>query len=280
MKKLSFEEYRTCLLICLIEFDNFCKKNHLQYFLVCGTLLGSIRHKGFIPWDDDIDVAMPFYDYQKMMKMVREEKNYGLSTLFKFDTISNNSHRWSVNDCALVLNDVTDSNGNKIGIGITPFDKIPENKILKKFYRLYARAIICIAYSKSLIGIEKNGLFKKTVKKIINFIYKNVSHVMLEQKLIKFKNYFNNSLKRYNVGNVSRSNEIHQLTLPIKTIKCSFETEQFDIPAGYDSMLKENYGNYLELPPESERIHPHDGDVAFCSNDNLYSKIIELTSKR
>ena len=74
MKKLSFEEYRTCLLICLIEFDNFCKKNHLQYFLVCGTLLGSIRHKGFIPWDDDIDVAMPYYDYQKMMKLACERE--------------------------------------------------------------------------------------------------------------------------------------------------------------------------------------------------------------
>ena len=74
MKKITPEEIKKIQLDLLIQFAEFCKKNNLYYCLAYGTLLGAIRHKGFIPWDDDIDVIMPRPDYEKFCKLVAEKK--------------------------------------------------------------------------------------------------------------------------------------------------------------------------------------------------------------
>lgn len=72
MKKLSMEEVKKVELDLLITFDAFCKKHHLRYVLDGGTLIGAMRHQGFIPWDDDIDVAMPFPDFLKFKEPMRK----------------------------------------------------------------------------------------------------------------------------------------------------------------------------------------------------------------
>ena len=69
MKKIKPHEIKKIELSILIAFADFCKKNNLRYFLYCGTLIGAVRHKGFIPWDDDIDVAMPRNDYERFKEL-------------------------------------------------------------------------------------------------------------------------------------------------------------------------------------------------------------------
>ena len=69
MKLLSIEEVKKVELNLLLDFDKYCKQNNLRYYLCYGTLIGAVRHKGFIPWDDDIDVIMPREDYEKLMAL-------------------------------------------------------------------------------------------------------------------------------------------------------------------------------------------------------------------
>ena len=69
MKKLNVEEYKNLLKELLIKFDKLCQENNLKYSLAYGTLLGAVRHKGYIPWDDDIDVMMPREDYNKLLSI-------------------------------------------------------------------------------------------------------------------------------------------------------------------------------------------------------------------
>ena len=69
MKKLNLYDIKTLELDLLINFDKFCKENNLIYFIAYGTLLGAIRHGGFIPWDDDIDIQMPRTDYEKFLTL-------------------------------------------------------------------------------------------------------------------------------------------------------------------------------------------------------------------
>ena len=69
MKKISLLEQKKIMMDLLLEFTSFCEEHHLTYFLTGGTLLGAVRHKGFIPWDDDIDVGMPRSDYEKFITL-------------------------------------------------------------------------------------------------------------------------------------------------------------------------------------------------------------------
>ena len=80
--KLSEKEYKDRLFDMLVKFDEFCNKYKLDYSLCGGTLLGAIRHKGFIPWDDDLDVVMPRPDYEKFKRLV---KKYPLAPNLVFD---------------------------------------------------------------------------------------------------------------------------------------------------------------------------------------------------
>ena len=84
MRKLLLNEIKHRELDMLLFFDFFCKKYNLKYYLADGTLLGAIRHKGFIPWDDDIDVCMPRNDYVRMINIYKEKanKNTGLNRIY------------------------------------------------------------------------------------------------------------------------------------------------------------------------------------------------------
>ena len=77
MKKITLEESKRLQLDILDAFDAFCQKNELRYMLAYGTLLGAVRHKGFIPWDDDIDLYMPIEDYRKMADILNQKQNNG-----------------------------------------------------------------------------------------------------------------------------------------------------------------------------------------------------------
>ena len=76
MKQLSLKEIRRRLLGILIELDEFCSENNIKYYLCAGTLLGAVRHKGFIPWDDDIDICMSRPDYDKLLSISKENDTF------------------------------------------------------------------------------------------------------------------------------------------------------------------------------------------------------------
>ncbi len=136
-KKETLEKLHDVEIEILDEFVRVCKKNNLKYFLVGGTLLGAVRHEGFIPWDDDIDIGMPREDYEKFLK-VMEEKNsekytvfdsrYDENYFFQFGRLSLNGTYWS---------EYWDNQVPfKLGIHIDLFilDKVPENKF-KRFLK-------------------------------------------------------------------------------------------------------------------------------------------------
>lgn len=130
MKKLTAEEIKIKEIDMLLELHCFCIKNNLRYYISGGTLLGAIRHKGFIPWDDDIDVCMPRNDYQILLeKFFSDKKNLRLITSFDIPFAK-------IVDLNISINSKFDLSKSKkfLWIDIFPVDGLPENiQDVKKF---------------------------------------------------------------------------------------------------------------------------------------------------
>ena len=122
--KLSEKEYKDRLFDMLVKFDEFCNKYKLDYSLCGGTLLGAIRHKGFIPWDDDIDVVMPRPDYEKFKRLV---KKYPLAPNLVFD-ISYEGYVQKIIDKDTYLKARYASVDKHLWMDVFPIDGLPDNK--------------------------------------------------------------------------------------------------------------------------------------------------------
>lgn len=256
-KELTLEEIQQESFKVLVVFRNLCNGLGLKYWLSYGTLIGAIRHNGFIPWDDDIDVQMPREDYEKFVDYcVKNKEQIKPYELHHYKT--NKKYIYPIarlSDSRYVLNY---TNARDYGLGlfidIYPMDEAccDSKKLLKartKYFRkiLYA-ASLTINTEKTFKGLLKRIYFLKS-----RFTNKNAV-------LRKYDEMFKN--KSFGTGNYSCyiwEYGIHRYKKEHfeKLEEHLFNGELFNIPSDYDFVLSEMYGNYMELPPKSERIAHH-----------------------
>ena len=130
MKRLDINEIKQIELDILVNIAKFCDEYGLRYYLAGGTLLGAIRHKGFIPWDDDIDIIMPREDYIKFFKTYKSDCGF-----YKADSILNNADYWLQTGKVFDLRTIVINNNEKyqfnIWIDVFPTDGVPKNIFLR-----------------------------------------------------------------------------------------------------------------------------------------------------
>ena len=241
----------------LDEFVRICKKNNLDYWLVGGTLLGAVRHKGFIPWDDDIDIGMPRQDYEKFIEIAPKEldKKY-------FIHYFNNDRDYYLNflkvkkkntlfDEKLIENIETNKN---IWIDIFPYDEV-ENPNSKKYIiknYIYKNTVPIIFY--------KRGIFTKENlrRPWLRFLYIPFSYRFLiknQEKIAKSEikkencQYLTSYSGSYNFKmETLEKNKIY----PLKELE--FEGKMYKVFNDYDYYLTRIYGDYMQLPPIDKRV--------------------------
>ncbi len=246
----------------LIEFDRICKKHNLKYILTAGTLLGCVRHNGFIPWDDDVDVAMPREDYNKFIEIYEKEldtdKYYfqSLETDDKYGLPLSKLRRKGT-----IFKEQTNPYPKEeqgVWIDIFPMDKISENKIIS--FLTYCK----VFYYKTIIAHKQHFTFaSKGIKKIIFSIIKfNSLFYSIDYAKKRYFSILNKENKKktnniINYGGAYLLKEITPRDIIDDIITHPFEGKQFNIPKDYDSYLTRLYGDYMKLPPEEKRASHH-----------------------
>lgn len=258
MKPLTETEIKNLLLNILKEIDSFCAENNLTYYLAYGTLLGAVRHKGFIPWDDDIDISMPRPDYEKFISTFKSNNS-------RYQVISRVKDKKypyffaKVHDTNTIL-DVETTFKFHLGVyvDIFPIDAIPlEKNLQKKFIRKFNfyRNIYNI---KAIKYNNKRSIYKNLILLTSRLVTSFFSLSFLSDKIDRIsKTYGFSDHKLVSIAATTDQRLILDKELFSDGIKLRFEDMDANVPKGYIEILSKNYGNYLKLPPIEKQISHH-----------------------
>ena len=252
-KIINLKERKELYLEMMDEIDSFCRKHDIRYSLTCGTLIGAIRHKGFIPWDDDLDIAMPLPDMLKF-KSIFKSKNMryvdvdiNKSYVFPFARIESTKTYSKIGIC-------TKSFG--ISIDLYPILGLPDTDIEIEDYLENAKKIC----DKRLNIIK----WHYRIAKIIPL----KSTCLLTRIVEKYRNYmyqfsYDKSNRFYHMGGYPNWKAVQNKRYFVEFINVDFEGRKYLSVKDYDEYLRSMYGDYMQLPPEDQR-HPYHGDNYYC----------------
>lgn len=259
MRRLDAQEIKKNIYDILCAFTDFCDEHGLRYYLCGGTLLGAVRHKGFIPWDDDIDVLMPRPDYERLHKLLRNE---GIKSYYKLISIENGNSFWpfaKIIDIRTHIENQYVTSDRYLWIDIFPMDGLPENQ--KQSDKLLSKApSLKIWFSRCTAKIGKGkGIFRKFLKIPMLVLLRLYTPERLGRKIDKLAKQYDFDESEY-VGGVSWSlgpQERMKKSDYLPYCDVEFWGRKFHAPACWDFYLSQIYGDYMQLPPENQRIN-HD----------------------
>lgn len=253
MEKLDKNRIQECELNILIKVKEFCDYNHLKFYLAGGTLLGAIRHEGFIPWDDDIDICMPRPDYERFILLFPKNKIYQIK--------SNKSKDWDapfvkVIDSSTQIESVYDETKGSLWIDIFPVDGLPSD--IKKVENIYKqcsfyRKLFMIAHAR--LG-EGKSRFHKYGKYILKPLVRLIGAKYFSRKIEEIARQIPYESAKYvgivtwglyGVGERMLKREFE------KEVEVEFEGYKMPAFSCWDSYLHGIYGNYMQLPPLEKR---------------------------
>ncbi|OQB30071.1 MAG: LicD family protein [Bacteroidetes bacterium ADurb.Bin174] len=264
LQKVKEEELKI-----LVEFDKVCKQLGVKYSLSSGTLIGAVRHKGFIPWDDDIDVAMLREDYNKFISKAQQlmPKHLFIQT-YETDKEYPFNFAKIVNISAVLIQRCTKALQIKKGvvIDVFPIDRVPSNRIVRLMDN-YALALILAI--KNSYTFERAKISSSLFVRIIRIMLWPLARLISTQKLNKLEtsirvknNIGKNKFTYADRFSLSRHRFNDKMLMPVNIFNdyenIMFENWEFQTIKNWHTYLTIMYGNYMELPPIDKRIFPHD----------------------
>lgn len=263
LRKLQLTELET-----LNEIIRICKEENLKYFLMGGTFLGAVRHKGFIPWDDDIDISMPRKDYEKFFEIAPQKlsegyiyKNFkkGNEKTIYFSRVENTKMQIEDNSAKI-------KRTRNAWVDIFPLDGTPNNCVLRQFYKLrllYRRLLLQYSQFSIIVNqdLPNRPFIEKIFIKIGNIINieKFLSTEKCLYKLDKAMTKYDYDKSKYvvNFMGAYKFKEMFKKEIYDNVAEYDFEGEKLIAPKEYDVVLSQMYGEYMKVPPEYQQNKHH-----------------------
>lgn len=247
MKPLSLKEKQFAYLDILKELDRYCQDNNLIYYLGCGTLIGAVRHGGFIPWDDDLDVFMPRPDFKKICQSY-SSSSYNFRSIYNDKSHPYNFGRFCSNSLFRLFKNKPVFN---VGIDVYVINGAPsteeeQNKLIYDTSIHLKRA--------DLLNRFRNGLIRRNLwpSNSMNFTLLNKELFRAELCFERY-NYDNcDFIWPYGGGRLIMKKELYG-----KPIRIPFENGMFLAPEHYKEVLTLGYGDYMKIPPIEKRVPYH-----------------------
>jgi len=259
MKPIDTQEAKQLMTELLRSFHDFCETHELRYYIAYGTLIGAVRHGGFIPWDDDIDVVMPRPDYEKFIELTRngmgkdrlvESMKTKKDYIYPFAKLIDPRTR--------IIEEFYNADTG-IYIDIFPIDGLPQNEAdIKAHYQKMdkLRKLHSLAYQEEL---SWDNPIKHALLKTVAFVMRRFGRKFILNRIDQFAQTYDfdhsdmMGLQVWGYG--SRAATSKTEGLPVTMMK--FETLSVKAPANYDAWLTQVYGDYMTPPPENKRASTH-----------------------
>lgn len=258
MKEIDVDELKHIQLDMLKDVHAFCVNNNIKYSLAYGTLLGAVRHRGYIPWDDDIDIMMLREDYNRFVH------SYG-NDIYRIEDLSTDPDYElpyaKVEDVRTVMKEfVNGSSSSGVYIDIFPIDKIPDNLVCRRIF-YWIKNILNVLFNIKTVKVTRRRSLMK------NFVLLTGQSVLFFVSKRKIASLMSKIAKRYccvrtlYVGIVAPADSRIGEAIP-----SSFFEDYFEIPferlnvmsiRKYDKYLTATYGDYMQFPPVEERVSHH-----------------------
>lgn len=258
MVEITIEELKNRQLEILSGIDKFCSENNIRYSLAFGSLLGAVRHKGYIPWDDDIDIMMLREDYDHFIAMYNDNESYILS--FEKNPLYILPFAKVVDKNSILIEESTMKLPLGIYVDIFPVDNIPDNQEECDLFYKKKRLLNRIHDIKILSFSGKRAIWKNIILAVGKLLTLPISATRVTKMICSLAVKFDKQVCSRVAVFVPTDNKqrwIVDKTIFDKYKSISFEDKLYYSVEDTDSYLRATYGDYMKLPPEGERVTHH-----------------------
>ncbi len=259
MDKNVLEKLRETELEIMDTFDRVCRENSLRYSLYAGTLLGAIRHNGFIPWDDDMDVCMPREDYERFIELW---PSLGLDNYYILNNdISNKftqsfTKMYKKNTTLITTCEIVDELQTGIDIDIFPVDRIPHGRVQRLRFKI--QCMFYHLFMRKYIPTEASGAIQFACRMILKLTNRKNDVTRIHRLLNNIKKSNDNKNNDIILIETMRTlKRIYPSNIFDELIEVQFEGRKYYSFKDWDIKLSIDFGDYTTLPPVEDRVPPH-----------------------
>lgn len=278
MSAIEIQDVQKKILSIFKAVDNVCKRNNIRYYAIGGTCLGAVRHNGFIPWDDDLDIAMPRADYNKFIQIAEHElpsnlRLFGVDNIKHYECLYIKVHDINTTFIHKSYKDYVERYAG-VYIDIMPLDGIADNRIMRKVNFVQLEALMKLNVNRRF-GVDfyhqGSRLF---MWKIINLYIQKKPYDFFSQKHCALLKSFDFDKSKYSCyGWSTLARKIIFLVSDFEDyIEIPFEDYVMRCPVGYDHFLTTMFGDYMKLPPKKEQESKHDAFIDLNRSYRYYQE--------